>query len=275
MKNIRSSILFSLFFSVLALPVQAAFDVMNDNYAPTQYGNAQTGSFHRAITGGSPITPEEQAQLASMLPVKGYPGYYGRLRLNFSTLTLDEFKNKSSGVYSNGVINKKRTSGNQVGFEIGIGYSWSANLRGELEYLAVKTLSYVANPALLGSGVPSVQLNSQIKNNTILANLYYDFSGLNRFKPYVTAGIGLSANSVQATLFPAPAIGGSNTQRNIRAAWDLGVGFRVAIFSHWYLDAAYRYIRLGNGIGIVPNSSFKFLSTYSMNALSLGFNYLF
>jgi opacity protein-like surface antigen len=261
-----------LLMSFFALPVRADFNVQSD---PTSdvYGNGQTGSFQRAIGGaGSVFTPQEQDQLSSMLPERDDQRYYGRFRLNFSTLTLDSIKNLSSDPTAMlGAIAKKRSSANQVGFEVAIGYSWSSNVRGDIEYLANKNTSYVTSPALIGGGIAAVPLNAQIKNNTLLANVYYDFTGVYRFRPYITAGIGPAVNSVTSTLTP----GGANTTRSLKLAWGLGAGVRVGIFSRWFLDCSYRYINLGNALNIQPIPTVTLQGTYNMNALSVGFIYLF
>lgn len=259
--------------SLWTLPVQAAFEVVEQNYVPSEYGNAQTGSFHRAMTGGEEMSAAQQAQLAKLVPEKDYPRYYGRFRLNFSTIMLDTLKNKSTGTDANGSVAKKRATANQVGFELAIGYSWSKDFRGDIEYLVNKNLNYHANPVLLNVNTMR-QITAQIKNNSLLANIYYDFAGINRFRPYVTGGAGVAMNSVQTNLIP----GGSNTLRRLSIAWQLGVGFRVAVFSRWFLDTSYRYIRLGNGIDIGANTStsnFKLQGNNSLSATSIGFIYLF
>jgi opacity protein-like surface antigen len=262
--------------SVCSAPVWADFGVVDQDQL-SEYGNAQTGSFQRAILGGSPVTAQEQAQLNRMLPESDVQRYYGRLGLAFNTLTLDQLKNKSTGPDTAGAINRKRTSANQVGFEVAIGYIWSANLRGDLEYFANKNLRYMASPVLSGAGVPPRELNAQIKNNTLLANAYYEFSGIYRFKPYLTGGIGAAVNSVQTTLLPP--VGGatsnaSNTQRTVRLAWGLGAGMRFGIFSRWFVDVSYRYVNLGTKLAM-QNQTFKIIGNSGMNVVNLGFIYLF
>lgn len=273
----KGRIMCFLALSTIGLPVSADFGVIGNNPSAYEYGNAQTPSFKRAMSGaGQSISAQEQRELSSMLPEREEERFYGRLRVNFSTLSLDELKNRSSGQDAYGAINVKRSISNQVGFEAALGYAWSANFRGDLEYLANKNLNYKAKPALTGSNVTARELNAQIKNNSLLANVYYDFSGIYRFKPYLTAGIGLSVNSVQASLTPPSGPGlDSNTLRSLRVAWQLGGGLRFGVFQNWFVDTSYRFIRLGNGLNIKPNNSVKLLGTYGMNAISLGVIYLF
>ena len=265
-----------LSLGLLSLPVYADFGVIDSAKSATpSYGNARTESFDRAMRGGSRLTAREEAELSVALPVTEVEHYYGKLRLNFSTLTLEALKNCSAGLDKTGSVAKKRISLNQSGLEVALGYSWSTSLRGDIEYLVNKNLDYRANPVLTGAPLPR-QLTAQIKNSTVLANVYYEFLGLNRFKPYLTLGLGPSVNSVQSTIVPvAYDNGGSATVRKLGVAWALGGGLRVAVFSRWHIDLSYRYIRLGNGLNIKPTGNFKLLGTTTLNALSLGLMYYF
>jgi opacity protein-like surface antigen len=252
----------------------ADFDVIQAVDADT-YGNGQTGSFNRAIVGGSTMTAKEQQEIAAMLPAPEEGRFYGRARTNFSSLTLGELKNKSTGANAAGALGKKRSVTNQTGLEIAIGYMSSANFRTEVEYLINKNLNYLANPVLTGGGIAAAQLNTVIKNNTILLNGYYDFSVIERFRPYLTGGVGFAANSVQSSLTPVPAGGGSNTLRSLHLAWALGGGMRIGIFSHWYMDMSYRYVQLGSKLKIQAGPSVDLSGNYSANIFSIGAIYLF
>lgn len=274
MKTIQKGIVGVLVGLAYVLPVQAGFEVMESPSAPG-YGNGRTGSFDRAIRGGGPLTPQEQADFAKIVPESDYDRYYGRVKINFSTLILDQIKNTSSDSNAGASVVKKRGTFNQLGMEIAVGHTLEKNVRGELEYLINKNLTYEANPVLSGAGIVSRQLNAQVKNNTILANFYYDFDGVHRLRPYLTGGIGLAMNSVQSDLTPATTDGGSDTKRSLKLAWGLGAGMRLAMASRWYIDLGYRYINLGAKTAIEPNSSFELQGNYTMNAISVGLIYLF
>lgn len=262
--------------STISAPVYADFGIMNQTENASTYGNAQTETFRKAITGGSPVPPEDIVELSSQLPEREDARYYGRVRMNYGTLTLDQIKNRATGRDSAGAVTKKRTSVSQTGLEIAVGYAWSLNARADIEYLVNKNLTYVANPVLTGSGLTARQLDAQIKSNVLLLNGYYEFSGLHRLKPYLTVGVGPSMHSVQTSVTPgSPARTDSATQRSLRLAYSLGAGARMRMYSRWYLDVSYRYMNLGNGVRLMPSSSFKLLSTYSMSAVSLGLVYLF
>lgn len=271
LRKFARSVVFTL--TLASFPVYAGFVVVEEQRPPCTY-NGESAVYHRAITGAGPLTPREQEELAIILPINPVNRYYGRVRVNFDTLILDQIKNRTSD--TQGAVNIKRTSRNQVGLELAVGYAWSLNFRGDIEYLANRDLNYNANPALSGN-VPFRTLSAVVKNNTLLFNIYYDFNGIYRFQPYVTAGVGPSLNSVTATVNPAPGttLTASQNLRTIRCAYQLGAGIRVGLFSRWFLDVSYRYIRLGNGIGITPVAGYKLLSSLSMNAASVGINYIF
>lgn len=264
----------TLTVSGVALPVRAGFGVVPDDQSEQQYGHAQTKCFNRAINGAGPLTAEEQAKV-SALGERDYDRFYARLSVNFGTLALNDFKNSSTALTdSTGVINKRRVTLNQTGLEMAIGYVWNGGMRAELEYLVNKNINYNAFPVLTGTTIPR-QINATIKNNTLLVNGYYEYTGVPRFRPYLTAGIGVSANSAQSNLTPALGTGNPNTPNTVAFAWNVGLGARFGIFSRWFIDAKYRYISLGNNIVIQPENGFKLTTLYSMNATSIGLIYLF
>lgn len=278
MKNKSYKWILGILWFTLALAaecVYADFGVIDDNTDSSNYGNGQTGSFYRAINGGSTMSAADQQAIVAMLPLKEADRFYGRARMNFSTLILENIKNLSSGGDTYGLVNKKRFVSNQAGFELAVGYLWSPNFRGDIEYLVNKNINYIANPGLTGNVTTTSNLTAVVKNNTILANVYYDFTALERFKPYLTGGVGVGANSVDAVLAPAPAAGGSQTVREMRIAWALGAGLRIGIFSHWYMDMSYRYVRLGSAVNIKPNQTYQLQGVYTANVASIGFIYLF
>jgi len=278
MKNKSHRWILGILWFTLTLAVEsvyADFGVIDDNTDASDYGNGQTGSFYHAINGGSTMSAADQQAIAAMLPLKEEDRFYGRARLNFTTLILENIKNLSSGGDANGLVTQKRLVSNQGGFELAVGYLWSSSFRGDIEYLVNKNINYIANPGLTGNVVTTSNLTATVKNNTILGNLYYDFTALERFKPYLTGGVGFGANSVQATLTPTPAAGGSQTIRKMGLAWSIGAGLRIGIFSHWYMDMSYRYIRLGNAVNIKPNQTYQLQGTYTANVASIGFIYLF
>lgn len=264
------SLMFGIFF---ASPVLGDFIITEES--EDVYGNGHLVVFDRAIGGDlGLLTCTEKEELADILPLRDIECFYGRFRINQSTLQLNDIRNRSTGaIFKNGAVINNHTSLNQVGVEFALGYIWSKSFRADIEYLLNKNITYSSSPVLSGS---PFSLTATLKNNPVLINFYYDFTFEGgRFKPYLTAGIGGSFNSVQSMLTPTPfGTSGSSTKQSLGWAWALGGGMRVGIFSRWYLDLSVRYINLAT-VRIEPVSSFELLTNYSMNAISLGVIYLF
>lgn len=278
MKKMRTKLVKNTSLIALALcfssSAWADFIIKSENQSLEPYGNAQTLRFRNAITGTTPLTPEEEALLMDELPESENQRFYGRVSLNSSTLVLDQIRNKSFGIDSTGTIFKKKASKSQLGLELAIGYTWEPGFRGELEYLVNKNFMYTSNPAI--STGPSRNLSVEIKSNPLLVDVYYDFSGFDRFRPYVTGGLGLSLNSIKSTLTPNIfPFGGETSKRWVTFAWQVGLGFRVSMFTRWFVDIKYRYIRLGTNLRVEPNANFRVNTNFGMNALSVGVIYLF
>jgi opacity protein-like surface antigen len=270
-----------LFLSILLLgcvadSVLAAFAVKTFDPGFEDYGNAQSGPFRRAISPG-PMTQAEKAELSALIPEPMTTRFYMRVRANTSTLTFDQGKNNSKNVFAPGVLVRKRASKNQYGLEFAVGYAWSTTMRGDAEYLVNNSLTYTANPGLSGN-VPTNKVSADIKNNTLLFNGYYEFGEIARFKPYLTAGLGLAYVSVKSVLTPVPngfTPAGPRTARKLNLAYQLGMGMRLGLFSDWFLDASYRFVKLGNNVNINPVQPYQIKGTYFMNAISLGVLYAF
>lgn len=247
----------------------ADFLVVSEHQSKEPFGNAQTIKFNQAITGKTPLTPEEEILLIEELPLSEVKRFYGRASINSSTLALDNIRNRSIGLDAPGTVFKRHATKSQIGLELAIGYSWERDFRGEIEYLVNKNFNFSASPIL--STAPPRSLSVEIKNNTFLANVYYDFSGYDRFRPYLTGGLGASVNSVRSNLNP----GVSFTNNWVNFAWQLGIGFRVSMFTRWFVDIKYRYIRLANQLRIKPHGDFRLNANYNMNSVSFGVIYLF
>lgn len=267
-------ILSSFILSLLTSAASADFIVKSEHQSPLPYGNAETICFHSAIT-GRPLTAEEEMEMVQALPLNEIGRFYGRLRANVGILALEQVRNRSKPPNNTFIVSRRHESRSQTGLEIAVGYIWEEDFRGDLEYLVNKTFNYNANPIATNSSFGN--FSAQIKNNTLLANVYYDFL-IDRFRPYVTGGIGVSENTVSTSLSPVPPPPntGSSTKRVAGFAWQLGVGFRVSMFSRWFVDASYRYIRLASGLGLQPgDATFRLNGSYSLNAFSFGIIYLF
>lgn len=223
------------------------------------YGNGQTCRFRRAVSGGYVLSQQEVDSLNRYLPINESNRYYARINVDSSSSTLGSFKNKSTSVGdTTGIIVVKKVTKTSPAVELAFGYVWSPTFRGEVEYIANRNITYFANPVLEGTGVTTPRsLTTVVQTNPILFNAYYDFKWFERFRPFVMGGIGFSVNSIKTTLSPLTGLPNSTvatgqTNKQIGTfAYTLGAGFRVWMFSHWFINASLRYVNLG----ITPRKS--------------------
>lgn len=87
------------------------------------------------------------------------------------------------------------------------------------------------------------------KELTFLANGYYDFNEWHGFRPFVGAGIGVSYNTISdfrdvSVVNDSVATGATASKLNLAWALYAGVGYQVN--DRLTIEAAYRYIDLGN-----------------------------
>lgn len=268
-------------------PAYADFVVQSEYQSSEPYGNAQLPCFR----GGRPLSTLEEDELARILPLKEVGRFYGRFSVGVGPYTYSAITNKTIGTATNldlnGAVVVNSVQRSQVGLEFAVGYVWSKSMRGEIEYLVNRDLTYNANPILTGPNVTARSLSATITNNTFLANLYYDFvfAGYDRFRPFIVGGIGVAVNSVQATISPATISGvpgqvyaqAQKTRQTGSFAWDAGVGFRFSFFTRWFFNFSVRYIFLGTPtvqLGNSPNI-FKIRGNYSYVPISFGVSYIF
>lgn len=244
--------------------VNADFAVVDEEY----YGNSETLRFNRAIHGGDPLSCQEAAELAAELPVREVDHWYARFDVTQARLSLQNVKNKSTGVFSNFAIATSSQSIRTTGLDFAIGYVMSKNFRVDLEYFANKTLTYTANPVFAGSGQ---NFSANIRNNTFLLNGFYDFTDFSRFVPYLGAGLGFSINNVSSRLNP----GGTQGTNSLNFAAGVAIGMRVGFLTNWYANLAYRYVILASTLNINGPAGFKLTGNYVFNGFSLGLMFLF
>ncbi len=250
-------------------------DEPSDPYGNAQYGNAQSTAFKKAITGGSPLSRDEQASLNAMVPKRTDQRYYVGVRLNSGPFVLERFRNRSTDTNKPGIINTKSVSTTQRNFSVLLGYQFSNAIRADVEYLSRKNLSYTAKPVLTGTGIPVQQLESTVKGNTVLMNAYYDLANSTPFTPYLSGSLGCSMYTIASTLSPTPAAGASKSTRPLKLSGGAGVGVRMRVFGSGFVDLSYRYLQLGSNLQFRANSGFMLDASQSARILGIGLSYLF
>jgi opacity protein-like surface antigen len=134
---------------------------------------------------------------------------------------------------------------------VGIGYQYSDHFRVDFtgEYRGGADFHGLD---LATTTVPNTyddQYTAIKKEWTFLANAYWDIGNYRGFKPFIGAGIGTSLNTISdfmdvGTTIPSVATGAKHSQWNLAWALYAGVGYQIT--PNLTLEAAYRYINLGN-----------------------------
>jgi opacity protein-like surface antigen len=114
-------------------------------------------------------------------------------------------------------------------------------------------------------------------------NMTYDFVNDSKYIPFFIGGLGFTDTLAQTIIsnknpFIPQAIPQYYSNNNVNMSWNAGLGMRVKIEKHLFIDLIYRYMRLGSidwGTLSYPNSteetdsvSFRAFQVYA-NTLSL------
>ena len=89
-----------------------------------------------------------------------------------------------------------------------------------------------------------IQTNAELKNQSLMANFYYDFKNTSLFTPYITVGLGASLNKLKVQATGDSADDYANN-RKTDFAWSVGAGVSYQINEKVDVDLAYKYIDLG------------------------------
>jgi len=95
-------------------------------------------------------------------------------------------------------------------------------------------------------GAPITQFKDNVRSQTAMLNLFWDFENRTAFTPYVGAGGGVVWNEsvTEHKIFATNTIqNGDNTV--VRAAWSLMTGVTWRLGRHWNARLGYRFITLG------------------------------
>lgn len=208
---------------------------------PVNYqGSAHTDSFDCAVNGTKQLTMEQISDRADLVPPKLNDRFYFRIGANaaaqgitsVSNLEVNNLATNQTGVLQN--TKNKEASNN---FEMAFGYAWN-EFALDLEWLATTSINY--STAVYGV-TPNFTVNSTIKGEALLMNLYWIFNDMYNLSLYGDFIIGYSDNSSTSYINTAP----STKTKWKHWAFGLGFGGRFNIFSRLYADVKGRYIFLG------------------------------
>lgn len=142
-------------------------------------------------------------------------------------------------------------------FGVALGYQLRQNggffSRIEIEYLNRGKLDYNANPVLAFPAIIADQvtnkLTSDVKNQTLLAKIYYDMDLHIPVIPYIQVGAGLSRNETKTDgtfgIVGEPPVTSNMKRTDTNFAWDVGAGIRLKATEHVYFQVGYEFDWLG------------------------------
>lgn len=127
---------------------------------------------------------------------------------------------------------------NRLGYNVGIGYRFIPQLRGDVTFTYRPSISFQATDDAPEIGV------AKLRNYTVMVNGYYDMDFNLLVTPYVMGGIGVSSNSTDSIYWPF-------VQQNeyghsvSHFAWQVGAGIAFPIQENLLIDLNYQFVDLG------------------------------
>jgi opacity protein-like surface antigen len=160
----------------------------------------------------------------------------------------------SFGGFESGVADLRSSLWGAGGPIVGarFGYQFTPMLRGDLSFHYMSfTLTGVVDQIGCGvAGECTANATRAARALVEMANGYVDLGPmlgprLGRFRPYLTAGIGATQDSLGANCVSCSFGQGNASKTTDHLAWSVGAGMRVDVFEELKLDVAYRYYDLG------------------------------
>ncbi len=135
-------------------------------------------------------------------------------------------------------------------FVLGVGYRHSDYLRFDVTGEFRGNATFHGLDIYNDSGTPGTDEYTGVKSEwTFLANAYWDIGTWHQITPFVGAGIGTSLNTIKGftdvnTAHGGVAYGADHSQWSL--AWQLTAGLSYQVTPNLTVEAAYRYLNLGN-----------------------------
>lgn len=220
-------------------------DSTSDLHYPTikssnYQGSARTNSFECAVNGSKELSSEAMNDRAALIPPKLSNRFYLRLGANAAAEGISGVKIVGVNNTTTNVTGTLQNTKNKIAannFEMAFGYTWS-EFAIDFEWLALSSVSYSST---ISNVTPTFTINSNVKGDALLLNLYWIFKNMYNMNLYGDFIIGYSDNTSSSY------IGSGSTTGNKRSHWAFGggVGTRFNIVSKLYVDLNGRYIYLG------------------------------
>lgn len=220
---------------------------------PTNYeGNAQTDTFDCAVKGNKSLTIEQINERAGYLPENLNNRFYFRIGFNAAAEGIRNVSNvlpNNTSTSAMGTLQNTSVKVADNNFEVALGYTWS-EFAVDIEWLALKSINY---SSAMYNITPSFTVDSNIKGDALLLNMYWVFKDLYNVKLYGDFIVGWSNNSSTTS------VGGPFMKfAKYHVALGLGVGGRFNLVSRLFVDLSGRYIYLGTS-RLVANSGVNYV----------------
>ena len=134
---------------------------------------------------------------------------------------------------------KGHTTGRGFRYDMAYTYRAPRDYSGNVDFL---------NLDQTGGPFTGTNMNTEIRSQTLMFNVYYDLGNWRNLTPYVMGGIGASYNTIDTIHLPG-AVGLSDiTHRRSdwSFAWTLGAGLQYKMSERAALDFGYRYVNFGS-----------------------------
>ncbi|HSX20646.1 MAG TPA: hypothetical protein VLG38_05965 [Gammaproteobacteria bacterium] len=207
---------------------------------PNYQGSAHTDSFDCAVNGSKQLTLEQMNDRADLMPPNLNNRWYFRLGANAAAEGISNVNNvlpNNTITSAMGTLQNTSVKVASNNFELALGYTWS-EFAIDLEWLASKAVNYSSSMYNIS---PTFTVNSNVKGDALLFNIYWIFQDLYNVKVYTDFIIGYSNNSSVTYIDNGP----ETSFKKHHWAFGLGIGGRFNIVSRLYADLSGRYIYLG------------------------------
>jgi opacity protein-like surface antigen len=170
-----------------------------------------------------------------------------------------------------GKVNSSDINDTVAGLSLAAGYA-RGPLRAEIEYVWRYRFDIDVN---LGDRANLPRYKSDVRTQTLMLNLYWDFYNRSRFTPYLGAGAGYVHNEADSEeRLHGSGVHDSSSEDGDTWALMAGVGFDLS--KRWQMDVGYRYQDLGRiEIGPFPDGVSLKSSDYTTHDLRLSLHYRF
>jgi len=248
---------------IVSVPVYADFSTYSKNWPN------DAATVNENVSKPPPV--QEQASVVKPVPVctriSENKRVYVKFGINANTTEIRNIRNQSYSPLANKPIVSDYANLNDYNWEVGVGTKIDP-VRFELEYIHHRLVNYNPVPLVVGN---FASLSSEVTNQSLLINIFYDFSQLQYVKPYVGALTGFVWNKARSIL-QGGGVGNGIAKNNSKfgTAWGFSIGMRVPFKDRWYGYLGYRYMGLSKVIWKDSTSTMKLQGQYVYKGFDLG-----